>query len=103
MVTLRLGVFEEMNAEQRWAWTKRWLNSLRQLFADNDNLPDYAVLWGRGSLRVGAMPHYQARGEHIHVLVHTGGMRHRLEKTLRKRFGKREVDVTPASMEETTA
>lgn len=96
MLTLRPRVFETLTPEERHAWTKKRLNALRQLFADNDNLPEFAALWSRESVRVRVEPPYGAKGEHIHLLVHTAGAHAVMHKALLKSFGRYEADVGPA-------
>lgn len=96
MVTLRPVIFEGLTPQERYVWTKKRVNAMRQLFADNDDLPEFAALWSRESTRVRAEPPYGAKGEHLHLLVHTAGAREPLRKALHKSFSRREAFVDPA-------
>lgn len=96
MVTLRPMVFQDLTPQERYVWTKKRVNAIRQLFADNDDLPEFAALWSRESTRVRTEPPYGADGEHLHLLVHTAGGREPLRKALHKSFSPREAVVDPA-------
>lgn len=96
MVTLRPVIFEGLTPQERYVWTKKRVNAMRQLFADNDDLPEFAALWSRESTRIRAEPPYGAKGEHLHLLVHTAGAREPLRKALHKSFSQREAFVDPA-------
>ncbi|TXN42361.1 hypothetical protein [Methylobacterium sp. WL7] len=96
MVTLRPVIFEGLTPQERYVWTKKRVNAMRQLFADNDDLPEFAALWSRESTRVRTAWPYGAKGEHLHMLVHTAGAREPLRKALHKTFTQREAFVDPA-------
>ncbi|WP_449410485.1 hypothetical protein [Methylobacterium komagatae] len=96
-VTLRPRIFDEMTPVERHAWTRRRIRSLGQWYADNDDLPPFTALWSRESKRIAQGGKWTGIGEHIHMLVHAGTHRDRLEKMLSKSLKLRgEVDVRPA-------
>lgn len=98
LVTLRPRVVDELGPEEREELFKRQIHRMRTAFAANQNLPEFACLWSRESKRVGTERKLEGVGEHLHMLLATGGRLDLVDRYLRKHMrGQYEVDVKPAN------
>ncbi|MGC5781763.1 hypothetical protein [Methylobacterium sp. NFXW15] len=95
LVTIRPAAVDTMSPEEREDLFKKMVHAMRTAFAANENLPEPAYLWSRESKRVGTARKPEGVGEHLHVVVASGGRLDLVEKYFRKHLSGHEVDVRP--------
>jgi hypothetical protein len=98
LVTLRPRIVVDLDPMEREELFKRQIHAMRTAFAANENLPEPAYVWSRESKRIGTERKPEGVGEHLHMILATGGRLDLVERYLRKHLrGEHEVDVTAAS------
>ena len=96
LVTLRPKIVVDLDPEQREQLFKSQIHKMRTMFAANDDLPEFKTVWSRESKRIGTDRKPEGVGEHLHMLLASGGRLDLVEKYLRKHLSGPEVDVRPA-------